>query len=303
MLNELSYNVGVFSVFKNHDQIKETVKLLRDEDGNLRSKKEFVKEARKLSDLYNKRYLSTEYDQAISAARMAKKWQDIERTKDLYPNLVYVAVMDDRTRELHKNWHGITLPVEHSFWKTHYPPNDWGCRCTVRRTDKPVDDKGVDVDTIPNLPKQFNINVGQTGKVFNQDHPYFNIPEYRTVADMALRALLRYQTTTYYKTIKNTFKRPLNSEIGKVTVNNKALKEALSQPHKNGYLKNNLLLKLKDVLKDAYYIGSANPKKAFDYYVKYHYMRVADFEDMILVLREDPKGGIFFYSIVDKVKL
>jgi len=192
MLNELSYNVGVFSIFKNHDQIKATVNLLKDEDGNLRSKKDFIKEAQKLSDKYNKRYLATEYDQAVGAARMAKKWQDIERTRDLYPNLKYVAVMDERTRELHKNWHGIILPIDHPFWKTHYPPNDWGCRCTVRRTDKAVDDKGLNVDDMPNLPKQFNMNVGQSGKVFNNDHPYFQIKEFKAVAKEARKAIINF---------------------------------------------------------------------------------------------------------------
>ncbi|HQO29468.1 MAG TPA: hypothetical protein PKY22_08085, partial [Accumulibacter sp.] len=24
---------------------------------------------------------------------------------------------------------GLTLPREHPFWRTHYPPNGWGCHC------------------------------------------------------------------------------------------------------------------------------------------------------------------------------
>lgn len=303
ILNELSYNVGVFSIFKNHNQIKETVKLLKDDEGNLRSKKDFITEARKLDDTYNKRYLSTEYDQAVASARMAKKWQDIQRTKDLYPNLMYVAVMDDRTRELHKQWHGIILPIDHKFWDTHYGPNDWGCRCSARRTDKPADDKGVDVDNMPELPKQFNFNVGKEGKVFNRSHPYFQIKAYEKVANYALTSLLRFQTQTYLKQLKNTFKAPVKTEIGEVTIHNKGVKEALSQPHNNAYLKNNLILKIEEVLKDAYYIGSANPITDQIHWKQYHYLRLKDFEDMIVVVREDLKGNLFFYSIVDKTKL
>ncbi|WP_372747066.1 phage minor head protein [Lutibacter sp.] len=303
MLTELNYNAGVFAVFKNHAQIKETVKLLKNEDGSLRSKKDFISEAQKLSDKYNKTYLATEYDQAVGSARMAKKWQDIERTKHLYPNIRYVAVIDDRTRQLHKQWHNIILPIEHPFWDTHYPPNDWGCRCMVQRTDKDIQDNGVDVNTIPALPKQFNMNVGKTGKVFNYDHPYFNTTNFSEVAELAKTALLRYQTTEIYATLKNTFKLPVSSQLGKVGINNKAIKEALNKPHKNGYFKNNLLYDLKAVLIDAFYIGSSEPFKEVGHWKTYHYLRVKDFEDMIVIIREDFKGQFFFYSITDKVKL
>lgn len=302
MLNNLQYNVGVFSVFKNHNYIAETVKLLKNDDGSLRSKKEFIKEALKLDKTYNKRYLATEYDQAISAARMARKWEDIERTRDLYPNLMYVAVMDARTRELHKKWHGIILPIDHKFWNNHYPPNDWGCRCTVRRTDKPIDDKDVDVDKLPDLPKQFNTNVGKTAKVFDDSHPYFKIPGYTQVAKLALNGLLRYQTQSLYPILKDSFKTKITTEIGKITVPNKALKEALNQPHAQGYLKNNLLLKLKDILKDAFYVGSAEPIKNSIHWKQYHYLRLKDYDNMIVVLREDRKENLFFYSIVDTKK-
>lgn len=32
-------------------------------------------------------------------------------------------------RPLHVAWNGLTLPANHPFWQTHYPPNGWGCRC------------------------------------------------------------------------------------------------------------------------------------------------------------------------------
>ncbi|MBI2313575.1 MAG: phage head protein [Betaproteobacteria bacterium] len=34
-------------------------------------------------------------------------------------------------RPLHLAWNGLTLPADHEFWRTHYPPNGWGCRCYV----------------------------------------------------------------------------------------------------------------------------------------------------------------------------
>jgi uncharacterized protein with gpF-like domain len=34
-------------------------------------------------------------------------------------------------RPQHLAWNGMTLPADHPFWQSHYPPNGWGCRCRV----------------------------------------------------------------------------------------------------------------------------------------------------------------------------
>ena len=39
------------------------------------------------------------------------------------------ALLDARTRPEHAAWHGVILPVDHPWWKRHYPPNGWKCRC------------------------------------------------------------------------------------------------------------------------------------------------------------------------------
>lgn len=305
MLNELSYNVGVFSIFKNHDYIRETVKLLKDNDGKLRSKKDFIKEARKLDNTYNKRYLATEYDQAVSAARMAKKWQDIERTKHLYPNLMYVAVNDDRTRQLHRNWHGIVLPIDHVFWDTRYPPNDWGCRCSVRRTDKPIDDRGVDVENLPKLPKQFNTNVGKTGKVFNTNHPYFKIPEFKKVALFARMELISFQRKELksFAKLSGLTKKQFTSQIGEVRITTNSFKELLGKYSKYEYFRNNMLYDLKNILKDAIYIKSAASNKLNPMVKQYHYLLIeVDEKRYYLNIRELVNGEHILYAITDKIK-
>ncbi|MCX7983049.1 MAG: phage minor head protein, partial [Syntrophales bacterium] len=43
----------------------------------------------------------------------------------------YVAVNDRKTRPQHRAWNDTVLPADHPWWKTHYPPNGWNCRCTV----------------------------------------------------------------------------------------------------------------------------------------------------------------------------
>ena len=34
-------------------------------------------------------------------------------------------------RPHHLAWHGLTLPADHPFWKTHFAPNGWGCQCRI----------------------------------------------------------------------------------------------------------------------------------------------------------------------------
>lgn len=72
------------------------------------------------------------YDTNLRTARAAGRWAQIERTQASRPYLRYVAVLDSRTRPEHRAWHGTVLPVDDPWWRTHYPPNGWNCRCTVQ---------------------------------------------------------------------------------------------------------------------------------------------------------------------------
>jgi SPP1 gp7 family putative phage head morphogenesis protein len=261
MLNELHYNVGVFSAFKNHRQITEMVQLLHNSDGTLKKWDVFKVEALKLDKTYNVNWLKTEYHQAISSARSAREWQDIQRTKHLYPNLMYLSVNDDRTRKMHKAWHGIILPVDHPFWDTHYPINDHGCRCSTKRSDKPVDDKGIEVDKMPKLPLQFNQNVGKTGKVFDKSHPYFDIPQYKEVFFGAKKALIKFTETNIKKTIRGKI---LNSGIkGDFDISNAGIEKTINinRSSDDSYHILQLLYKIKEIVKDVDFKYEAVHKK------------------------------------------
>lgn len=48
-----------------------------------------------------------------------------------FPLWVYKHSGAEHPRLEHKAWNGLTLPADHPFWKTHYPPNGWGCGCRV----------------------------------------------------------------------------------------------------------------------------------------------------------------------------
>lgn len=44
------------------------------------------------------------------------------------PFLRYVGSSSAEPREDHMKWYNTVLPAEHEFWKTHMPPNGWGCK-------------------------------------------------------------------------------------------------------------------------------------------------------------------------------
>jgi SPP1 gp7 family putative phage head morphogenesis protein len=76
------------------------------------------------------------YGTNIRMARAAGKWKRIQQDKELRPFLMYVAILDEKTRPDHARWHGTILPVDHPWWDTHFPPCGWNCRCDVMQLDQ-----------------------------------------------------------------------------------------------------------------------------------------------------------------------
>lgn len=101
------------------------------------------------------RRLRTIFDTNLRVSRAAGQWQRIQALKVSRPFLIYTAVADGKTRPLHRKWGGlapgsrrIILPVDHPCWAIYYPPNDWGCRCTVRQvSQRELDRMGLRVTT------------------------------------------------------------------------------------------------------------------------------------------------------------
>lgn len=85
------------------------------------------------AQLGSPRRLQIMYWANVHSAHAAGEWQRIERNKGFLPFLTYVASVSERKRPLHLSWVGITLPVDDSWWRSHYPPNGWNCKCSVRQ--------------------------------------------------------------------------------------------------------------------------------------------------------------------------
>ena len=71
--------------------------------------------------------LRTHGFQAYAVARHQQQMEDI----DVFPYWKYETVGDSRVRPGHAALDGKILRADDPWWKTHYPPWDWGCRCIV----------------------------------------------------------------------------------------------------------------------------------------------------------------------------
>jgi SPP1 gp7 family putative phage head morphogenesis protein len=90
------------------------------------------------------------YRTNMRTAYASGRWARTQRTKDAFPLLRYVAVLDGRERPEHHAWHNTLLPVDHPWWSTHYPPCDWGCRCrALALNDRMAAKKGLSITQAP----------------------------------------------------------------------------------------------------------------------------------------------------------
>lgn len=165
----IEQNLREFAALKQHRIIEE----LRQLKLATPNRADWELAARKLLRRHNDRYLRAELQATTAAAQAAESWAVFESRAYLYPNLRYETAGDERVRESHRVLDGIVKPINDPFWDMYYPPNGWGCRCKVVQTDEEASSTGEGVDFDP--PKGFRGNVGKTGKLFGEDHPYYNV--------------------------------------------------------------------------------------------------------------------------------
>lgn len=176
----LEKDIYIFSGFKTYAQLKEIALMLRDDQGNLISYSEFEKKVLDINENYNVNYLRTEYNLAISSALMAARWEAFARDADQY-DLQYRTAGDEHVRESHRKMDRITLSFEDLFWLYFFPPNGWGCRCTVvqvRKGKYPLSDSAEAIrignEATEDGAEIFRFNPGRARILFPPKHPYNN---------------------------------------------------------------------------------------------------------------------------------
>lgn len=171
LFEKLNNNIYAFSAAKSMTALQEFKKHLTDENGEVVSYGKFRQSVIPLETEFNDNYLKTEYESAVAMAQMAGKWDQLKE----YDMLEYRTVGDNRVRKSHQDLDGTRLPPNDPLWAKIYPPNGWGCRCTVipaQGMEQTGRDTAVDFSKTEIKP-YFRRNVGTEQVLFHDDHPYF----------------------------------------------------------------------------------------------------------------------------------
>jgi len=79
--------------------------------------------------------LRTIFETNIQTSYMVGHYQRMIENTAIRPWWMYVAVMDKRTRPAHSALNGLAFRFDDPFWNSHFPPNGFRCRCSVRALD------------------------------------------------------------------------------------------------------------------------------------------------------------------------
>ena len=314
MRRRLERSNYVFSGLKTFHELNEAFPSLLDENGNRKTFERFLNDVRKIDETYNSNYLRAEFNFVQASAEMAAKWERFMQDGDRY-YLQYRTAGDAKVRPTHAEMAGITLPASDPFWAEFYPPNGWGCRCSVVQVRKskypPTDheeamargESALEVDK----KGMFRFNAGMEQKTMPDYNPYtikrckdcdmnngnmklVFVPENELCAACKL---VRTLANADAKQIKKQAK-PLqgtvitNNEFPfPVNISKRTLQEWTNQPYKFYHEKNLMLLDIKNVFAKAKYLGTADNHKGIPHLIQSHIFEIeVRGEKALIIVRE-----------------
>ncbi len=306
--------------------MNEAAALLLDEKGYIKPFERFSKDVQTINDKYNKSYLRTEYEFAISSSQMAAKWEEQQDDGGGRYLLQYRTMGDNKVRVDHVKLDGVTLAPSDPFWENYYPPNGWGCRCTVvkvRAAKYPATDSeeamtaGAEA-TEGKYSDMFRFNSGQQKMVFPAYNSYTiskcstcsksglelaKIPSNELCAacpiirEMAKAKAKDLRRIASGKLLKTTVKHPDFTQDIRFSM--KGIKEYLNQPHAHYHEKNELILDIERVILESKYLGASDYKATRMLPMSHIFETEILGDKSWLVVRENINDGAIFYSISD----
>lgn len=98
------------------------------------------------------------YQTNMLTASAAAQERQAREMPDVFTHAKYVCMMMDTSREEHKHWNGVVLPLEDPWWEKHSPPNGFGCLCEKEFISKYEMDAGIEKETVRNKDNELDPN-------------------------------------------------------------------------------------------------------------------------------------------------
>lgn len=197
LLSELRENVYLFSGAKTFQQVREMTDALIGSDDQILPFNKFRDAAEEIYTKFNggdmegevkPGWIDAEYNTALASAQSARKWDEIERKKDIFPYLLYSTTGGENVCEICGPMDGMMLPVDHPMWDSFMPPNHFGCFCLVHQVEKEEgqadetssdDVERISTNADDKMQPLFKYNPGKDKVVFQDrgpgKHPYFDV--------------------------------------------------------------------------------------------------------------------------------
>lgn len=170
----LRNNIYAFSLAKSFVQFEHYREMMIGPDGKILNKASIIKRIADDGEIFNKRYLEAEIDNAHYSAIMAHKWETLQSEY-----LQFSTVGDNKVRPEHAKFDKFTALKTDPIWRRLYPPLAFGCRCNVipgRAKDAGKKMSAIEASKlIKPLVKDtaFDNNVGLSKIIYTDSHPYF----------------------------------------------------------------------------------------------------------------------------------
>ena len=175
----MEVNIHRFGFDKTIAQVMELNLALNESSGF----NDFRKRAAQICENYNRNYLRTEYDTAISVGQNASAWNRFKKEQNLYPYLKYQTAGDSRVRPKHAALDGKVFRIDDTSWRAIYPPNGYNCRCEMIQLSRdevtPADEMdgeqakaALGEEWSKMVKSGFASNRGETNEVFDLNKTY-----------------------------------------------------------------------------------------------------------------------------------
>ena len=90
----------------------------------------------KTVQLGSTRRLRVIFQTNLATAYAAGQWARIQEDKQMFPYLKYIASTAEHKRQSHMTYYGKIWAADDPIWQSIFPPNGYGCQCTVRQLTK-----------------------------------------------------------------------------------------------------------------------------------------------------------------------